>query len=177
MFTYSPHIRLIATPLGMEKRIQAIKDIRAATGFGLKDAKELFDKTTGHFYNETTGPARPVFLYAGQVDRHIENVHLDLSKSPYVDVKMIGSYDEPQDTPAPTLAYEASLVALMLLAQANDPVPAISIGAVLKTTRQFADFTGDPTLRAAADLLDTAHKRATVPQDDSLFATAHIPYA
>lgn len=146
-----PYIVLRPNNLTLNKKIQAIKDVRAATKLGLKEAKEVVDRCCANSQHGT-------FVY--DRDLGIDNefdmdfVFRQLDRSENIDVEIHYPPDPAADNdPFRGVAHEAAILAAVFAAQEKSVQ-----GALMKVT-DLATVLKDPTFQAAKIILGEAHDR------------------
>lgn len=84
-------MKIYLTGASADKRIQAIKDLRAATGMGLREAKEATDLLLGIGAHEGEGPRDEVLLNDYMIvlgDAHAEQVYQAIRNAVYIEGRL-----------------------------------------------------------------------------------------
>jgi hypothetical protein len=138
--------KLYLTYANADHRIQSIKDLRAATGMGLKEAKAATDKLLGIGYSEGKPPQDEVLLNDYMIvlgDAHAEQVYDALYHALYIDGRL--EKDEA------TNVVQRSAAKLAIVTTLETP-PGVAY-AVLAAQAKVLDSKTAAMFEAAAELL------------------------
>lgn len=131
-----------------DRKIQAIKGVRAVTNYDLRDAKQVIDQLIGNSIVGTT--ASPQKLLDGAEIETLRNA-LDVLEDHGVNAEIIGE-------PIPEDLYERGVLAALLLMGGEHWVGACE--SALSRATDLAAVTGNPEFDVAARLLKALHERA-----------------
>lgn len=156
MYSDLPHIA-VTIDRSCDSKIQAIKDLRVATGWGLKRAKEFADQL---FHAGPTPNHKTAFIYAQDLNAYYEadvrNTATVLANSANWNAELRASMpvESTEDNPLRGVAHEGAVLALAYVALRDG-----DLASALSDIRTLGTVTNDATFRAAAVVLEEAHDR------------------